>query len=120
MVWLLIALFCWIDLFSHASIIYTERDNTDGADIIHLKSGRQVEGRVIERGPDRVKIEVTSDSGNKKNTYTYRANDVERVEVSDLKERTSKFWRNITFGILSGCLGCLVSYVFLGLALSPL
>ena len=40
--------------------------NTDGADIIHLKSGRQVEGRVIERGPDRVKIEVTNDSGNKK------------------------------------------------------
>ena len=112
MVWLLIALFCLIDLFSHASIIYTERDNSDGADIIHLKSGRQVEGRVIERGPDRVKIEVTSDSGNKKNTYTYRANDVERVEVSDLKERTSKFWRNITYG----CLGCLVGYVLLGLA----
>ena len=66
MVWLLIALFCWIDLFSHAGIIYTERGNTDGADIIHLKSGRQVEGRVIERGPDRVKIEVTNDSGNKK------------------------------------------------------
>ena len=81
-----------------------------------------LEGRVIERGPDRVKIEVASDSnpGNKKNTYTYRSNDVERVEVSDLKERTSKFWRNITYGILSGCLGCLVSYVFLGLALSPL
>ena len=120
MVWLLIALFCLIDLFSHAGILYTERDSTDGTDIIHLKSGRQVEGRVIERGPDRVKIEVTSDSGNKKNTYTYRANDVERVEVSDLKERTSKFWRNITYGFSAGCLGC-VSYVFLGiLVLSPL
>ena len=116
MVWLLIALFCLIGLFSHAGIIYTERDSTDGADIIHLKSGRQVEGRVIERGPDRVKIEVTSDSGNQKNTYTYRANDVERVEVSDLKERTSKFWTNITYGFLSGCLGCLVGYVLLGLA----
>ena len=66
MVWLLMALFCLINLFSHAGIIYTERDNSDGADIIHLKSGRQVEGRVIEHGPDRVKIEVTSDSGNKK------------------------------------------------------
>ena len=118
MVWLLIALFCLIGLFSHAGIIYTERDSTDGTDIIHLKSGRQIEGRVIERGPDRVKIEVASDSnpGNKKNTYTYRSNDVERVEVSDLKERTSKFWRNITYG-LSGGLGCLVSYVFLGLVL---
>ena len=116
MVWLLIALFSLIDLFSHAGIIYTERDNSDGADIIHLKSGRQVEGRVIERGPNRVKIEVTSDSGNKKNTYTYRANDVERVEVSDLKERTSKFWRNITYDFSAG-LGCLVSYVFLGLVL---
>ena len=30
MVWLLIALFCLIDLFSHAGIIYTEKDNTDG------------------------------------------------------------------------------------------
>ena len=66
MVWLLIALFCWIDLFSHAGIIYTERDRTNGTDVIHLKSGRQIEGRVIERGPDQVKIEVTSDSGNKK------------------------------------------------------
>ena len=66
MVWLLMALFCLINLFSHAGIIYTERDNSDGADIIHLKSGRQVEGRVIEHGPDRVKIEVASDSGNKK------------------------------------------------------
>ena len=47
MVWLLIALFCLIDLFSHAGIIYTERDNSDGADIIHLKSGRQVEGRLV-------------------------------------------------------------------------
>ena len=53
MVWLLIALFSLINLSSTA-------------DIIHLKSGRQVEGRVIERGPDRVKIEATSDSGNKK------------------------------------------------------
>ena len=64
MVWLLIALFCLIGLFSHAGIIYIERVSTDGADIIHLKSERQVEGRVIERGTDRVKIEVTSDSGN--------------------------------------------------------
>ena len=112
MVWLLITLFCLIGLFSHAGIIYTERDSTDGADIIHLKSGRQVEGRVIERGPDRVKIEVTSDSGNKKNTYTYRANDVERVEVSDLKERTSKFWRNITYG-------CLISFLLLSFGMAP-
>ena len=112
MVWLLIALFCLIDLFSHAGIIYTGRDNTDGIDIIHLKSGRQVEGRVIERGPDRVKIEVASDSGNKKNTYTYRANDVERVEVSDLKKKTSKFWRNIMYG-------CLISFVLFSFGMRP-
>ena len=46
MVWLLIALFCLIDLFSHAGVIYTERDRTDGTGVIHLKSGRQIEGRV--------------------------------------------------------------------------
>ena len=106
------ALFCLINLFSHAGIIYTERDNSDGADIIHLKSGRQVEGRVIEHGPDRVKIEVTNDFGNQKNTYTYRANDVARVEVSDLKERTSKFWRNIMYG-------CLISFVLIGFGMAP-
>ena len=111
MVWLLIALFCLIDLFSHAGIIYTERDSTDGTDIIHLKSGRQIEGRAIERGPDRVKIEVTSDSnsGNKKNTYTYRANDVERVEV---KMRISRFWRNIMYG-------CLISFILFSFGMTP-
>ncbi len=111
MVWLLIALFCLIDLFSHAGIIYTERDSTDGTNIIHLKSGRQIEGRAIERGPDRVKIEVTSDSnsGNKKNTYTYRANDVERVEV---KMRISRFWRNIMYG-------CLISFILFSFGMTP-
>ena len=114
MVWLLIALFCLIGLFSHAGIIYTERDSTTETDTIYLKSGRQVEGRVIESGPDRVKIEVASDPnpGNKKNTYTYRSNDVERVEVSDLKERTSKFWRNITYG-------CLISFLLLSFGMAP-
>ena len=112
MVWLLIALFCLIGLFSHAGIIYTERDSTTETDTIYLKSGRQVEGRVIERGPDRVKIEVTNDFGNQKNTYTYRSNDVARVEVSDLKERTSKFWRNIMYG-------CLISFVLIGFGMAP-
>ena len=37
MVWLLIALFCWIDSFSHAGIIYTERDSTDETDIIRVE-----------------------------------------------------------------------------------
>ena len=112
MVWLLIALFCLIDLFSHAGIIYTGRDNTDGIDIIHLKYGKQVEGSVIERGPDRVKIEVARDSDNKKNTYTYRANDVERVEVSDLNKKTSKLWRNIMYG-------CLISFVLFSFGMRP-
>ena len=116
MVWLLIALFCWIDLFSHAGIIYTERDNSDGADIIHLKNGRQVEGRVIERGPDQVKIEVTSDSGNKKNVYTYRANDVERVEALLTKEKANILWR-----IAKGCFWAYVGIMAVALALaSPL
>ena len=112
MVWLLIALFCLIDLFSHAGIIYTEKDNTDGGRYYPFEEWRQVEGRVIERGPDRVKIEVTNDFGNQKNTYTYRSNDVARVEVSDLKERTSKFWRNIMYG-------CLISFVLIGFGMAP-
>ena len=116
MVWLLIALFCCIDFFSHAGIIYTGRDNTDGIDIIHLKSGRQVEGRVIERGPDRVKIEVTSDSDNKKNIYTYRVNDVERVEALLTKEKTNILWR-----IAKGCFWAYVGIMAVALALaSPL
>ena len=116
MVWLLIALFCWIGLFSHAGIIYTERDSTTETDTIYLKSGRQVEGRVIESGPDRVKIEVTSDSDNKKNIYTYRANDVERVEALFTKEKTNILWR-----IAKGCFWAYVGIMAVALALaSPL
>ena len=114
MVWLLITLFCLIDLFSHADIIYTERGSTTETDTIHLKSGRQVKGRVIERGPNQVKIEVTRDSGNKKNIYTYRANDVERVEALLTKEKTNILWR-----IAKGCFWAYVGIMAVALA-SPL
>ena len=61
-VWLLIGLFSFIELFSYADIIYLERDSSEDSDIVYLKNGRQIKGRVVERSPQQVKIEVTSES----------------------------------------------------------
>ena len=47
MVWLLIALFSLINLSSTADIIYSKKDNAEKTDIIYLKSGKQIEGRVV-------------------------------------------------------------------------
>ena len=60
MVWLLIALFSLINLSSTADIIYSKKDNAEKTDIIYLKSGKQIEGRVVDRNAEQVKIEVES------------------------------------------------------------
>ena len=68
MVWLLIGLFSFIELFSYADIIYLEREivvglvSVEDSDIVYLKNGRQIKGRIVERSPQQVKIEVTSES----------------------------------------------------------
>ena len=52
MVWLLIALFSLINLSSTADIIYSKKDNAEKTDIIYLKSGKQIEGRVVDRNAE--------------------------------------------------------------------
>ena len=47
MVWLLIALFSLINLSSTADIIYSKKYNAEKTDIIYLKSGKKIEGRVV-------------------------------------------------------------------------
>ena len=67
-VWLLIGLFSFIELFSYADIIYLEREivvgwvSVEDSDIVYLKNGRQIKGKVVERSPQQVKIEVASES----------------------------------------------------------
>ena len=54
---LLIGLFCFIELFSSADIIYLEREivvgwvSVEDSDIVHLKNGKQIKGKVVERSP---------------------------------------------------------------------
>ena len=52
MVWLLIALFSLINLSSTADIIYSKKYNAEKTDIIYLKSGKQIEGRVVDRNAE--------------------------------------------------------------------
>ena len=49
-----------INLSSTADIIYSKKDNAEKTDIIYLKSGKQIEGRVVDRNAEQVKIEVES------------------------------------------------------------
>jgi len=90
-------LFSFIELFSYADIIYLEREivvgwvSVENSDIVYLKNGRQIKGKVVERSPQQVKIEVTSES--KKNVLNheivYRADEVEKVEIRLAKKKTS-------------------------------
>ena len=65
-------------------------------DIVYLKNGKQIKGKVVERSPQQVKIEVTSES--KKNVLndeivdlsTYRADEVEKVVVRLPKKRLNR------------------------------
>ena len=56
-VFLLICLFSLVELFSYADIIYLEREivvgwvSVEDSDIVYLKNGRQIKGKVVERSP---------------------------------------------------------------------
>ena len=93
-VWLLISLFCLIDLSGYADIIYLGLDSSEDNDIVYLKNGNQIKGRIIERDPEQVKIEVTSVSisGSPKNIFVYGADEVKMVEV-----RSSKNYADIIY-----------------------
>ena len=99
-VWLLIGLFSFIELFSYADIIYLEREivvgwvSVEDSDIVYLKNGRQIKGRIVERSPQQVKIEVTSEKNVLNDEIvdlsTYRADEVEKVVVRLSKKRLNR------------------------------
>jgi len=120
-VWLLIGLFCLIELFSYADIIYLELDSTANNDIVYLKNGKQIKGKIIERDPEQVKIEVDNDVSN--HQIVYLADSVVKVEVRSSKKKPNgllkiRLWK-LARGCLWSCVGC-VGLIFLGgLAMAP-
>ena len=112
-------MFSFIELFSYADIIYLERDSSEDSDIVYLKNGRQIKGRVVERSPQQVKIEVTSESKKKvlNHEIVYRADEVEKVEVRLPKKRRSISPELLEITI--GCLGAFAVLILIGLGIAP-
>jgi len=110
----------------YADIIYLEREivvglvSVEDSDIVYLKNGRQIKGRIVERSPQQVKIEVTSESKKKvlNHEIVYRADEVEKVEVRLPKKRRSisPELLEITIGCLGGAFAVLI---LIGLAIAP-
>ena len=131
-VFLLICLFSLVELFSYADIIYLEKETLIGwfsiiedRDIVYLKDGGIIKGRLIERSPEQVKIKVISEStietekesvSRQKKVdsiiFVYGADEVEKVEVrlSEKKVNTD----SIANGIGCGCVGLVLFFSFLG------
>ena len=97
---LLIGWFSLVELFSYADIIYLEREivvgwvSVEDSDIVYLKNGRQIKGRIVERSPQQVKIEVTSEKNVLNDEIvdlsTYRADEVEKLVVRLPKKRLNR------------------------------
>ena len=96
----------------YADIIYLEREivvgwvSVEDSDIVYLKNGKQIKGKVVERSPQQVKIEVTSESKKKvlNHEIVYRADEVEKVEIRLAKKKTSTLWK-IAKGCIWGYIG---------------
>ena len=93
---LLIGWFSLVELFSYADIIYLEREivvgwvSVEDSDIVYLKNGRQIKGRIVERSPQQVKIEVNVLNDEIVDLSTYRADEVEKVVVRLSKKRLNR------------------------------
>ena len=112
MVWLLIALFSLINLSSTADIIYSKKDNAEKTDIIYLKSGKQIEGRVVDRNAEQVKIEVEStqnlaainlEEPEPVRIEVYQSDEVEKVVLHQSKP--TSIFRKVLIGLGCCCLG---------------
>ena len=119
MVWLLIALFSLINLSSIADIIYSKKyiifskkDNAEKTDIIYLKSGKQIEGRVVDRNAEQVKIEVEStqnlaainlEEPEPVRIEVYQSDEVEKVVLHQSKP--TSIFRKVLIGLGCCCLG---------------
>ena len=120
MVWLLIALFSLINLSSTADIIYSKKDNAEKTDIIYLKSGKQIEGRVVDRNAEQVKIEVEStqnlaainlEEPEPVRIEVYQSDEVEKVVLHQSKPTI--IFRKVLIGLGYCCLGSAGVLLFL-------
>ena len=87
---LLVSWFILTDLFCYADIIYVELN-----DIVYLKNGKQIKGRIVKRSPQQVKIEVNNNlQKNIPNAQIiYQANEVEKVGVHFSRKKVGIFWK---------------------------
>ena len=75
--------------FCYADIIYVELN-----DIVYLKNGKQIKGRIVKRSPQQVKIEVNNNLQKNipNDQIIYQANEVEKVGVHFSRKKVSIFW----------------------------
>ena len=118
MVWLLIALFSLINLSSTADIIYSKKDNAEKT--IYLKSGKQIEGRVVDRNAEQVKIEVEStqnlaainlEEPEPVRIEVYQSDEVEKVVLHQSKPTI--IFEKVLIGLGYCCLGSAGVLLFL-------
>ena len=64
--------------------------SVEDSDIVYLKHGRQIKGRIVERSPQQVKIEVNVLNDEIVDLSTYRADEVEKVVVRLPKKRLNR------------------------------
>ena len=131
MVWLLIALFSLINLSSTADIIYSKKYNAEKTDIIYLKSGKKIEGRVVrdplgsrsslrlqkvDPNAEQVKIEVEStqnlaainlEEPEPVRIEVYQSDEVEKVVLHQSKPTIifEKVLEKVLIGLGYCCLG---------------
>ena len=82
-----------------------ELDSLENSDIVYLKNGEVIKGRVVEQSPEQVKIKTSlsflppSYSAARKNIFVYGADEVEKVEIRLAKKKTSPLSK-----IAKGCI----------------
>ena len=87
-----------------------ELDSLENSDIVYLKNGEVIKGRVVEQSPEQVKIKTSlsflppSYSAARKNIFVYGADEVEKVEIRLAKKKTSTLSK-IAKGCIWGYIG---------------
>ena len=94
---LLVSWFILTDLFCYADIIYVELDTLEDNDIVYLKNGKQIKGRIVKRSPQQVKIEVNNNLQKNipNDQIIYQADEVEKVGVHFSRKKVSIFWKTL-------------------------
>ena len=99
-------------IYSKKYIIFSKKDNAEKTDIIYLKSGKQIEGRVVDRNAEQVKIEVEStqnlaainlEEPEPVRIEVYQSDEVEKVVLHQSKP--TSIFRKVLIGLGCCCLG---------------